>query len=111
MTDKPKTFADLTKDQQSEIRGGEALGRLIEFDEWKFYQKILEMHIENNRRTLEGSLPNPSVDDGVALAIKDAVLKGTILGLRLALNIPSVSMGAAKDLRKQLLGNESGDAP
>lgn len=105
-----KTFADLTKDQQAEIRGGEALGELIKMPQWAFFQKILEAHLEQNRRALEGPPPDPS-KDGFAQAMRNEHLKGTIIGLRLALSLPSVTMDAAKALRMQLLGSDEATAP
>ena len=100
-----KTFADLSKDQQAEIRGGEALGALVETSEWKFYDKILRAHLEQNQRLLERTAPDLNCD-GMSQAMRDAHLKGTIIGLRLALELPSITMQTSKALRQKLLGSD-----
>lgn len=103
---KPKTLADLNKDDRSEIKTGQAMSDMMNLDGWKFYQKILGLQLEAKRREIEVAQPVPG-EDGQAYMLRMERAKGTIIGLRLALEQPQIMMTTAKELRDRLLGTGS----
>lgn len=105
---KKKTFLDLNKEDQAEIKTGKAFEEMQNLEAWKFYGKILLALIDDRRRSLEVASPVTG-EDGQGYALRMERAKGTIIGLRLALEQPSLMIQAAKDLRKRLLGSESED--
>lgn len=104
---KPKTLVDLTKEQQSEIKTGAAMEAISNLEGWTFYRVVLEKHLEMKRNESEqGPIPG---EDGQGYGLRMERVKGTIIGIRLALGLPSIMIETAKSLRKQLLGAESED--
>lgn len=56
---------------------------------WKHYQRILEKHIQDQtKRALMPAVLNPEVD-GMSQVLCGESAKGAIIGLRLALSLPS----------------------
>lgn len=102
----PKTLLDLKKEDQAEIKTGQAMSDMMNLDGWKFYQHILKLQLEAKRGEVEIATPH-SGEDGQSYMLRMERAKGTIIGLRLALEQPSIMIATAKELRKRLLGAES----
>lgn len=97
-----KTILDLQKEDRATIRTAEEMEGLLALPTWKFYQKVLESQIELARKQAEGDrLPD---EDGAAYALRMERQKGTIIGLRLALEQPSIMIRVGNELRSRLLG-------
>lgn len=102
----PKTMLDLNKDDQAEIKTGRAFEDMVNLEAWKFYQKVVDALVENRRRAVENANPNLG-EDGLGYALRMERAKGTIIGLRLALEQPSIMITTAKELSARLLGSET----
>ena len=97
-----KTVADLNKEQRATIRTAEEFETLLRDPRWLFYQKVLEESVALARQQGEGDrLPD---EDGMAFALRMERQKGTIIGLRLALEHPSIMIRVGNELRNRLLG-------
>lgn len=97
-----KTVLDLNKDQRATIKTAEEFETLLADARWKFYQKVLEEAVAMARAQGEGDrLPD---EDGMAFALRMERQKGTIIGLRLALEQPSIMIRVGNELRDRLLG-------
>lgn len=101
-----KLLTELKKEDQAEIRTGEAMSDMMNLEGWKFYQKILNTQLEAKRREVEVAMMDPG-EDGQRYALRMERAKGTIIGLRLALEQPSLMMKTASELRNRLLGTKS----
>lgn len=109
MTDVPKAkaFLDLNKEDQAEIKTGQAMAKLMASPAWKFYEKVITAQLEAKRNEVELANPEPN-EDGMRYNLRMERAKGAIIGLRLALSQPSIMIATARDLRKRLLGSAEG---
>lgn len=105
---KKATMLDLKKEDQAEIKTGQAMADMMNLEGWKFYEKVINHHLEIQRNEVELANARDG-EDGQRYALRMERAKGTIIGLRLALAQPSLMIAAASDLRKRLLGSESED--
>ena len=105
MEKREKTLADLTKEQQAEIKTGLAMQSLLNVEGWKFYEKVLRVHLEAKRNEAEAANPLDA-EDGLKYALRMERAKGAIIGLRLALEQPSIMIAVAKERHANLLGSE-----
>lgn len=97
-----KTMLDLSKEDQATIKTGEEFESLLADPRMKFFMKILEQQIALARLQAEGD--RLEGEDGQAFALRMERQKGTIIGLRLALEQPSIMIRVGKELRNRLLG-------
>lgn len=102
------SFVDLSKEHQAELKTGTAMADMIGLEGWKFYEKILLTLLEGKRNEVELANMIPG-EAGDAYALRMERAKGTIIGLRLALEQPKTMIAVSNDLRKRLLGNTSED--
>lgn len=99
-----RTIADLKKDEQAVIKTGEAMLNMQHLDAWKFYAKILESMLDYKRREGEGE--PLAGEDGQRYALRMERIKGTIIGIRLALEQPGIMIAVGNETRKRLLGTK-----
>lgn len=99
-----KTLLDLPKEDRAEIKTAEAMEDMLRLEGWKFYQKVLDVHLNQQRLLAEGAPLDH--EDGNKYSLRMERIKGTIIGLRLALELPSVMIAAGKELRTRSLGTE-----
>lgn len=99
-----RTLADLKKDDQAIIKTGEAMHNMQNLDAWQFYEKVLVKHLEGIRLLGEGA-PQAG-EDGIAYALRMERIKGTIIGIRLALEQPGIMIAVGKETRERLLGTK-----
>lgn len=95
-----------SKEDLADIKLGQEMEDLINTPGWKIYSAILQKHIDNKIRDAflpvhqrEGSLGQQI--DGVTQVLLAEASKGAIIGLRLALEIPSGIVAGSQTLRKK----------
>jgi hypothetical protein len=93
-----KTVADLSKEDRATIRTGSDAQAFLDSSFGKGYLTVLRTMIENQRLAQEQPT-DPSLD-GVAQAIRNGEQKGTIVGLRLALEIIPGMVESAKQVKR-----------
>lgn len=91
---------DLTPEERAELRTGRAIRNLLNVEGWHVYRKILEAHLLAKRNELEA--PAETSSDGIAQVLRFEAVKGSIIGLRLALAIPEGILSGDKMLRQTL---------
>lgn len=98
----------LSKEDIEDLRTAKEMEDLIHSPGWKLYAKILEKHIEDKTkealmpthiRTSFGPDGSPVLIDGISQVLFGEASKGAIMGLRLALSLPSGIVAGAAELR------------
>lgn len=99
-----------TKEDIEDLKLSEQMRDLIATPSWKVYEKILQTHIDMKTRELLLPL-HPVVNqmtgevvvaDGISHVLVGEAAKGAILGLRLALTLPSGIVAGAEEIRRKL---------
>lgn len=98
-----------SKQEQEDLRVGRILETGIKGEFWRLYEKLLLAHIEGKTQELLQTEALPG-EDGVQTLLRSERNKGAILGLRLALTLPSgIVQGQTIPLRKKLFGHSAID--
>lgn len=98
-------MADYSTEEKQVLRLAEHFRSMVETEWWKEYRKVLDEQIR--QRELLVSLPlsdkSPAFEglDFMTRASKIETLKGAIIGLRLALSIPDLTIGHSKDIVRE----------
>lgn len=99
-----RTLVDLAKDDRAKITTGEAMANMQNLDAWKFIAKVWEKQLADLRNLAEGSPMDG--EDGIKYALRMERIKGTIVGIRLALEQPGIMIAIGTETRKRLLGDK-----
>lgn len=99
MPDSEKPRRSFNDGEKDSIRMARELRPLLNLPGWKIYAKILQSHLES--KLLEASAIVRSMDE----AIEQNAAKGAVLGLRLALGIPSSIIKDADEIIQSVGGD------
>lgn len=98
-----------TKEDVQDLKLAESMRDLINSPSWRVYEQLLQTHIDAKLNALLQPLhPRLShagdfvLDDGVAHVLVGEGAKGAIMGLRLALSLPTSIVAGAEQIRKSL---------
>lgn len=103
-----------SKEDIQDLKVAEHMRDLVASPGWKVYEQLLQNHLETKRRELEmplhpiyainaaSGIPEPQLADGIAHVLVGEAAKGAIIGLRLALGLPSGIIAGADEIRKRL---------
>lgn len=93
------------KDETHVLRLARHFRDMVETEWWREFEKLVQMQIAMRERVLLTPLgdQNPAFDglDFTSRAVKMEAIKGAIIGLRLALSIPSDTINHAADIRAE----------
>lgn len=102
-----------SKEDIQDLKVAEHMRDLIATPGWKVYEQLLQGHLEAKIKELcmplhpiyviasDGSA-SPSQGDGIAHVLVGEAAKGAIMGLRLALSLPSGIVAGAEQIRQRL---------
>jgi hypothetical protein len=103
-----------SKEDIEDLKFAEHMRDLVNTPGWKVYEKVLQKHIDAKVRELcmplhpiytvdpQSGQPNAVMGDGIAHVLVGESAKGAIMGLRLALTLPSGIITGAEEIRKRL---------
>lgn len=85
------------------------ISEIVGSEGWKIFVTVLQEQIALREKLLGQplhDLPNPNRLDFVALAASQEAIKGTIIGLKLALDLPRVMIEHSRDISRQAENRE-----
>lgn len=102
-----------SKEDIEDLKVAEHMRDLINTPGWKVFEKILQGHIDAKMKELlmplhpiytvgANGTSVSALSDGVAHVLVGESAKGAIMGLRLALTLPSGIVSGAEEIRKRL---------
>jgi hypothetical protein len=107
-------MVDYSEEERAILRQGREFREMVETSGWKEYEKLLKAHIEAKRNELFApivtqGLEQQALDAATKFAIAEGV-KGAVIALRLALEIPRVTIEQAQELVRASRGGSDGEA-
>lgn len=87
------TTATLSQDERDLLHQAHLLKTLIETPSWKAYVEMLQTRVDYEASTAL------SRTEGIDQIFAKEFAKGTFAGLRLAMTLPTITIGTAQDIR------------
>lgn len=101
MTEPPsgKRPRELSANDKGILRTEKAINAMMATDGWKIYVHALSAMLQSQRNAFEA--PAEATLDGIAQVLRAESAKGSIMGIRLALELPQGMLTDAANLRTQ----------
>lgn len=113
----------LSKDEMDLVRGGRELADMMRTPGWKVLERILQSHIDTRMQKLlmplhdfqrlsgvsHNGVAAAEAMDGQSAVLAQECIKGALIGLRLALSMPSTIVNEADALRARATQGEDHD--
>lgn len=92
----------IDKELAKDLRDASEIEDMMRTPGWKRYAELLEMHIEKQTRAALFPVSEAVARDGIMQVLVGESAKGAIIGLRLALQLPSDIVRGAESYRATL---------
>lgn len=100
-----KRIPDFSTDEKQILRLSKNMQDLVATEGWREYEKVIKLQIADRERLvtvpLSSAIPAFEGMDFTTRAAHVEVVKGALIGLRLALDLPSATIKHASDIRAE----------